>query len=199
MAKMLTDYEDLNLTQYADIDVDKLIMNHPDNGELKANLADAVESQTNPFTVLYHWIKGECYDLGSFSACIASRNAVAKRVKELKSKKTSTQKDIETVNAGKKSVTTLFKKPSDVGGMSSKIEAYDAETEVQIRLLDVMTIYLGGTLVGKFKVEKLALYRRIIQQYYVTEIGNCHTQASFWNTMLKEKSIKNCGAADTVA
>ena len=103
-----------------------------------------------------------------------SRNAVAKRVKDLKSKKTSTQKDIESVNAGKKTVTTLFKNPGDVGTMSSKIEKYDAETEVQIKLLDVMTIYIGGTLLEQFKREKLTLYKRILQQYYVIEISNAH-------------------------
>ena len=145
-------------------------------------------------SVLYHWIKGENYDIGSFSACLAGRNATAKRVKELKSKKTSTQKDIETVNAGKKSVTTLFKKKDDVGNMSAKIEKYDAETEVQIKVLDVMTIYIGGPLLDQFKKEKLALYRRVIQQYYVTEIANNHQSAGFWGKMLQEPSIRNCGA-----
>ena len=94
MAKILNDYEDLNLTQYTDVDVSRLILNHPENTELKAALAHTYENQQNPFTFLYHWIKGECYDLGSFSQAIANRNAVAKRVKDLKNKKTSTQKDI---------------------------------------------------------------------------------------------------------
>ena len=85
-----------------------------------------------------------------------------KRVKDLKKAKAATQKDIESVNAGKKTVTTLFKKPEDVGNMSAKVEKYDAETEVQIKLLDVMTIYIGNILLEQFKREKLILYRRII-------------------------------------
>ena len=36
--KILTDYEEQNLTQYSDIDVNKLIMNHGDNGQLKAGM-----------------------------------------------------------------------------------------------------------------------------------------------------------------
>ena len=71
-------------------------------------------------------------------------------------------------------MSTLFKNPSDVGSLSSKVEKYDAETEVQIKLLDVMTIYIGGTLLAQFKQEKLRLYKRILAQYYVTEIGNAH-------------------------
>ena len=89
MNKILTDYEDHNLTQYSDVDVSKLVLNNPQNAVLKSGLA-TIETQMNPFTILYHWIKGEVYDLGSFSAIIANRNAVAKRVKELKKAKAST-------------------------------------------------------------------------------------------------------------
>ena len=90
-------------------------------------------------------------------------------------------------------MTTLFKKPEDVGNMSAKVERYDAETEVQIKLLDVMTIYIGNFLLEQFKREKLQLYRRIISQYYVIEMGNAHAQASFWNEMLQEPSVKSAG------
>jgi len=171
MAGVLTAYEEQNLYQYSDIDPNKLILTHGENGELKAAMENQEKASTNPMGVLYHWIKGENYDISSFSACLAGRNAVAKRVKELKGKKASTEKDIETVNAGKKSATTLFKKKDDVGNMTAKVEKFDAETETQIRLLDVMTIYLGGPLLDQFKREKLALYRRVINQYYVTEIA----------------------------
>ena len=65
---------------------------------------------------------------------------------------------------------------------------------MSIKLLDVITIYIGGTLIEQFKKEKLSLYKRIIQQYHVLEFSNAHSQASFWNTMLNEPSIKNAGA-----
>lgn len=42
--------------------------------------------------------------------------------------------------------------------MTAKVERYDTETEVQIKLLDVMTIYIGGSLLEQFKREKLRLY-----------------------------------------
>ena len=44
MAKLLNDYEELNLTQYSDIDVHKLIINNPENSELKAALSCNAES-----------------------------------------------------------------------------------------------------------------------------------------------------------
>jgi len=36
MATLLTAYEEQNLTQYSDIDTNKLILTHGENGELKA-------------------------------------------------------------------------------------------------------------------------------------------------------------------
>lgn len=36
MAAVLTAYEEQNLTQYSDIDTNKLILTHGENGELKA-------------------------------------------------------------------------------------------------------------------------------------------------------------------
>ena len=44
MAKLLNDYEELNLTQYSDIDVNRLILNHPQNSELKAAMVHTVEN-----------------------------------------------------------------------------------------------------------------------------------------------------------
>ena len=39
LSKMLTEYEDHNLTQYVDVDVSKLIVNNPKNAVLKSGLA----------------------------------------------------------------------------------------------------------------------------------------------------------------
>ena len=45
MARILSEYEELNLTQYSDIDVHRLILNHPENPELKAALVQIVDNQ----------------------------------------------------------------------------------------------------------------------------------------------------------
>ena len=44
MSKLLNDYEDLNLTQYSEIDVNKLILNHPNNSELKAQMVHTIDN-----------------------------------------------------------------------------------------------------------------------------------------------------------
>ena len=163
MAKCLGDYEDLNQVQYADLDVHQLVLNSPDNVELKENMLGTIENLRNPYTDLYHWIKGEIYDLNSFFAALQIREKVKSKLKELEKKNVNTAKDIESLNAGKKTMSTVFKKQDDVGTMTNKIASRTTDIEYQQRLLDVLTVYLGGVLLDGFKKEKLALYKRIVQ------------------------------------
>lgn len=88
-AKILTDYEDLNLAHYTDLDASKMIINSPES-PLKESMLHTLENLRNPFTDLYHWIKGELYDLAAFKNLLNERGKVASRVKELAKKKEST-------------------------------------------------------------------------------------------------------------
>ena len=57
-------------------------------------------------------------------------------------------------------------------------------------LVDLMTIFLGERIIPNFKKEKLNLYRKVVAQYQVNEISNCHKTAGFWATMLENESIR---------
>jgi len=133
-----------------------------------------LENLRNPFTDLYHWVKGELYDLAAMKNVLDERKRVQERCKELDKKKKSTQKDIESINMGKKTVTTLFKNSDDVGSMTSKVEGAERDLETTTSLYDVMTIYLATKVVPEFKSEKQKLYHRILQQFHVVEISNSH-------------------------
>ena len=58
--------------------------------------------------------------------------------------------------------------------MTNKIATRESDIDYNTRLLDVLTIYLGGAVLEEFKKEKLALYGRIVQQFHVVEISNSH-------------------------
>ena len=110
-------------------------------------------------------------------------------------KKDSTQKDIESINMGKKTVTTLFKNTDDVGSMTSKVESTERELEHTKALFDLMSCYIGQKIVPEFKQEKLKLYCRILQQFHVVEISNSHQLASFWNQVLQNDNVKSANVA----
>ena len=191
MAKQLGDYEDLNQVQYAELDVNQLVLNSPENTQLKEDMLNTIENLRNPYTDLYHWVKGEIYDLNAYFAALQIREKVKAALDALKKKNQNTQKDIESLNAGKKTMTTVFKKPEDVGTMTNKIASRSTDIEYQERLLDVLTVYLGGILLQEFKQEKLGLYKRIVSQFHVLEIGNSHSMAMFWSKMLENPLVKS--------
>lgn len=81
-----------------------------------------ISKQNNPFVDMYHWCKGEIYDLQALCDAVASREAVEKQQKKLELKKKNTQADLDHVKEGKKTVRTLFKNEKDSSGMMNSIE-----------------------------------------------------------------------------
>ena len=67
------------------------------------------------------------YDLEAVKDAIKVRADTLENIRKLESKKSSTQKDLESVSTGKTTVTTLFKNSSDASSMANKIESTDRE------------------------------------------------------------------------
>jgi len=140
-----------------------LIFNSPDNKQLQEAMVSAGGALKNPYIDLYHWVKGEIYDLEAIRNSIAVRASVLENTRKLESKKMSTQKDLESVSQGKTTVTTLFKNSSDAGAMANQIETTEREIMGSTLLGDLLTIYIGEKVLAVFKKEKMGLYHRILQ------------------------------------
>ena len=191
MQNILTDYEQLNLTFYSDNKVAGLVFLNEDGDNLSVSMRHTVEKLRNPFTELYHWLKGEMYDIAAFSMALKERATVKANLADLKKKVISAKADIEHVTQGKKTMNTLFKNSNDVGKMQGTIESMERDQESQEKLLDILSLYLGRTVLPKFKGEKLDLYKRILQQFHVMEINNAHNMASFWHSVMRQPIVKN--------
>lgn len=119
LARMWNIYEEVNLTAYVDMSAKNLVLNNPDNKDLKEDLVKTSDMMKNPFVDVFHWTKGQILDLQAISAAVAARNKCAKSEQELNAKKVSAQKDLDNLNAGKKTMGTLFKSQSDAGMLAN--------------------------------------------------------------------------------
>lgn len=63
LGKFLGDYEDCNLTNYLDYNTNGLIFNHANNTRQKEHLERVASTLTNPYIEMYHYAKGEVFDL----------------------------------------------------------------------------------------------------------------------------------------
>lgn len=170
MLKFTDRYENLNMQHYSDMDATQLIFHNPSNEDLRISLQQAGMSLRNPYIDLYHWIKGELYDIEAMRNAIQARTNTMEKLRMLEGKKRDTQKDLESVSTGKTTVTTLFKNSNDTGAMANKIDQHEREIISSQQLVDLLSAYLGDKVIPAFKKEKLALYQRILQQFTVIEI-----------------------------
>jgi len=159
---MLDQYEDMNLAHYTNMDSNMLIFNKPSNRELKEGMIHTSDNLRNSFIEVFHWVKGELFDMRALSWAINKRRWVESNRNALLKKKESTQKDLDNLNAGKKTLGTVFKSASDAGGMANTIESIERDIEVSANLLDLLTVYIGEVEVEKFKKEKMALYNKVL-------------------------------------
>ena len=137
MANVLEAYEEMNLQQYVDVDVYQLVLNNPDNEDIKNRLRQLSEDLVSPFVDLQLWARGELYDLESMLAAINLQETIVKKAAPLKKKATKTASDVELQQLDK--------------GQGDKAEATDEkearreeEREYQVKLTNLLTVHLGS-------------------------------------------------------
>ena len=161
-AAELAKYEDENLHFYVNQQTDQLVLINQDHQNLIESFKHTVDNLRNPFTDLYHWIKGEIYDMSAFNAALGELKAQAEAVTALKKKIAQGKTDMENIQAGKKTMSTMFKGTGDVHTIANQIERNERDLEAQTKLHFLMLNYLSQRVLPKFKSEKLHLYSRII-------------------------------------
>lgn len=80
-------YEELNMNTYIEGNLDKVVFSDPKNKEIKEQMDHMVENLKNPFDEMYHWCKGEIYDLQALASAVNIRDNVEKDIKRMESKK----------------------------------------------------------------------------------------------------------------
>ena len=144
---------------------------------------------------MYHWCKGEIYDIKAVVNAITQKDNFEKMLKKTESKKATTETDLDNVNAGKKTIRTMFKDEKDSTKLQTTIEITAKELENLETLISLITIYLGEKIIPQFKKDKLKIYHKLMQQFTVIEINNAHQTASFWSNVLTNPLVKNAPSA----
>lgn len=121
------------------------------------------ENLKNPYLNMYHWVKGEIFDIESINNSLSIKDRIQEKIGKTVRKKQSTQENLDNLTTGRKTVKTLFKTQDDTGKMVSKIESSDKEIEALTVLLDILTIYLGEQIIPPFKAKKIGVYAKIVQ------------------------------------
>ena len=123
----LEKYESLNLSAYVEHEDAKLVIANQGTKDendrtMNDNVKEMADSLRNPYFNLYHWCKGEIYDIEALTLAVNIIDRIKIRIAENEKKKRATQGDLDNITTGRKTVTTMFKNANDTGNMVAKIE-----------------------------------------------------------------------------
>ena len=125
--QMLHKYEELNLAVYVDGDESKMVFENKKEEEtnadtIKEQVSVLCENMKNPYFNIYHWVKGEIFDIEAVNNAITKKDKIQAQIQGFEKKKKGTQENLDNVTTGRKTVKTLFKNMDDTGKMVNKIE-----------------------------------------------------------------------------
>ena len=102
---MFDKYEELNLLNYVDGRKDKMVFGNKDEnsstGEVVESMNKLVSNLKNPYFNLYHWCKGELFDIEAISSALRKKDEFQAKIGNNEKKKKSTQGDLDNLTQGK--------------------------------------------------------------------------------------------------
>lgn len=178
MLNMFDKYEELNLANYVDGKEERMVFGNTQATEtssavVKESMAKLCENLKNPYFNLYHWCKGELFDIQAIDVALKKKDEIYSKIGKNEKAKKSTQGDLDNLTQGRSTMKQMVMR-TDANTMVSKIETADKEIEALSKLHDILTIYLGEEVIPAFKGRKIKIYQKIVQQFNVMQINNAH-------------------------
>ena len=131
----------ISFIEHVDNDESKMVFGNSQFKETE-NIKEAVANMTdalkNPYFNLYHWCKGELFDIISVNNALSGKDKIFDRINKSEKKKRSRQDDLDNVTTGRKTVKTMFKSQGDTGAMVDKIE--NVSKELSFHLLNCIFV-----------------------------------------------------------
>jgi sorting nexin-1/2 len=94
-------YESNGLSKFTDQNATKMVIENPDDTELKDKVEGMTCTLANTFKDFYHWIRGELGDVEAAQEAIAGKNRIFQIKLNLEKKKKSEQSELDSLSAGK--------------------------------------------------------------------------------------------------
>ena len=92
MLNIFDKYEELNLATYVDNDESKMVFGNTQFKEtenIKEAVANMTDSLKNPYFNLYHWCKGELFDIISVNNALLGKDKIFEKINKNEKKKRS--------------------------------------------------------------------------------------------------------------
>lgn len=148
----------------------------------------------NPFHEFHNWVLGEISDIESLQEAIHCRDKSIQHKAKLDSKRKADTEELNKLNAGKKTLKTLFKSKSGtqtkITTLSASITQLDKDIEEMDKLVKMIEVHLGESVIPHFKETQMNYYYKICQEFAIMEIDDSNRTAKYWASFLENNNIK---------
>lgn len=126
MLNMFDKYEELNLANYVDGKEERMVFGNTQASEtssavVKESMAKLCENLKNPYFNLYHWCKGELFDIQAIEVALKKKDDIYSKIGKNEKAKKTTQGDLDNLTQGKSTIKQMVMR-SDANTMVNKIE-----------------------------------------------------------------------------
>lgn len=122
------------MSTYLDFSNNGLVFMHPCNTKMVDDLEELSERLQNPYVELYHWAKGEVFDIFSVFEVVKQCQTQVELTKSLRQKLQQAQIDLKDIGNGNTTLSTLFKNTGDKTALANKIDQLEREIEFSKKL-----------------------------------------------------------------
>ena len=183
------------MAQYVDSNYNKFVVGDPSAPETKNACEQLSNELTNPFQDFYNWIQGEINDIEALQEAIQGRDKTVSIKNKIETKKKADSEELNKLNAGKKTIKSIFKsssgKQAKITVLSSNISQAEKDLEEYDKLLKMIEVHLGETVIPQFKETQMKAYYKICSSIACAEIDDSNKTAKFWSSFLENKNVKN--------
>jgi len=129
----LSKYEESTVAVYglSDFSNNRVVSNTDDDTVRKA-FADIPKNVDNPYSKFKHWVKEEMIDFHALVEAIGQLNVIENWKHKAESKKRSSQNELDKLNAGKKTLKSLFKSASSKATQITNLTQVIAQCSIDI-------------------------------------------------------------------
>lgn len=191
-ADFLTQYENTTMNIYSS---DALpghykMISDSDNNTMKEQIDNLSRKVSNPFIRFKYWVKEEIIDLNALIEAIGHKNSLESRKLKLETRIKNSNNELEKLNAGKKTLKTIFKtqsgKANTITNLTTFIAQAEKDVEILEKLIKVLTIYLYTKVLPEFKEKKVKGYVAGLKDFSDSESKNSNELYQCWSSVLKQ-------------
>lgn len=205
LLKSLEEYENTSLLEYADNNMDKLVLCNRDKPNIIERISQLNETLLNPLRFLVEWVEGEEQDLQAMLNALDGLTELNATLDKFSHKVDEIDRDLQNKAYEKKGFLKLFNKEKySKEHMEKEKEKY----ETNIECLNMISKIAHCNMESQFQVfkkEKVKDYYKSVKLYAAAQRGNNKFLEDIWKDikslleMIKEKKRFEHGREDQEA